>query len=80
MCTGHPATSIKKITIIERNSTSKIENETEQRKGKFPRIYIWDWSGWPEAPVSFLLGNCYLLLETYDFFTSYSIAKELSIY
>ena len=39
VCTDHPATSKGKITIIGRNSTSNIENETEQRKGKFLCIY-----------------------------------------
>ena len=40
VCTDHPATSKGKIAIIGRNSTSNIENETEQRKGKSPHIYI----------------------------------------
>ncbi len=29
------------ITINGRYSTSNVENEKEQRKGKFPRIYIY---------------------------------------
>ena len=45
MCTDHPASSKGKITIIGRNSTSNIENEAEQRKGKFPRIYIYNIKG-----------------------------------
>jgi hypothetical protein len=41
VCTDHLASSEGKITINGRNSTSNVENEKEQRKGKFHRIYIY---------------------------------------
>jgi hypothetical protein len=41
VCTDHPPTSKGKITINGRNSTFNIENEKQQRKGKFRRIYIY---------------------------------------
>jgi hypothetical protein len=41
VCAHHPASSEGKITINGRNLTSKVENEKEQRKGKFYRIYIY---------------------------------------
>ena len=37
----HPVSPKGKITINGRNSTSNVENEKEQRKRKFHRIYIY---------------------------------------